>query len=77
MCVDHEYVRRLKVFHYATQNVEEVLVTDPYSRCLSADGRRSMFVDLEGDTSLMPPDWLQHMSPPIAGAQHSRASTVS
>jgi hypothetical protein len=59
------------VFHFATQNVEEVLVTDPYSRCLSADGRRAMFVDLDSDTSLMPQGWQEHMSPSITGDDHS------
>lgn len=60
---------RLKVFHFLTQQVETLEVTDPYSRSLAADGRRSMFVDLDGDTALMPEGWLQHRSPQIASAQ--------
>lgn len=58
---------RLQVYHYSTQRVEEVTVTDPYSRGLSADGGRSMFVDLERDATLMPPGWRDHTSPAIAG----------
>lgn len=65
------FVCSLKVFHYATQKIEEVLVTDPYSRCLSADGKRSMFVDLDQDTSLMPAGWQQHASPAINGTHTS------
>lgn len=59
---------RLKVYHYSTQRVEELTATDPYSRGLSADGGRAMFVDLEQDTALMPPSWLEHSSPAIPGA---------
>jgi hypothetical protein len=58
-------VCRLRVFHYLTQKVEELEVTDPYSRGLSADGRRSMFVDLDADAALQPEGWVQHRSPKI------------
>lgn len=56
------------MFHFATQRVEEVEVTDPYSRCLSADGARSMFVNLDRDSSLIPAGWQAHAPPQIAGA---------
>eukprot|EP00892_Ulva_mutabilis_P007082 jgi/Ulvmu1/4746/UM020_0030.1 len=63
---DKQYYRfRLKVYHYSTQRVEELTATDPYSRGLSADGGRSLFVDLEHDATLMPPGWLEHTSPSI------------
>lgn len=59
---------RLKVYHYSTQRVELLTATDPYSRGLTADGGRSMFVDLQQDATLMPPGWLEHASPAAAGA---------
>jgi hypothetical protein len=46
-------------------------VTDPYSRGLSADGVRSMFVDLDTNSSLFPDDWHAHRSPEIHGAEEN------
>lgn len=61
------YLYEVTVYHQATQRVETVRVTDPYSRGLCADGERSMFVDLDGDVGLMPEGWREHASPAIAG----------
>ncbi len=41
-------------------------MTDPYARCTTADGERTLIVDLEGDSSLQPPGWAQHRPPPLA-----------
>jgi hypothetical protein len=51
------------VYHHASQKVEMLEVTDPYSRGLAADGARSMFVDLDDDSSLMPDAWRDHTTP--------------
>jgi hypothetical protein len=54
---------RITVYHHSSQRVEVLEVTDPYSRGLSADGARSLFVDLDNDASLMPEAWKTHTTP--------------
>lgn len=44
------------VFHPSSQRVEVCMVNDPYSRGLSANGGRSLFVNLQ-DPSLKPEGW--------------------
>ena len=56
---------RITVYHHDTQRMETLVSTDPYSRGLSTDGERSMFVNLSEDTSLMPEGWSNHRSPAI------------
>ena len=68
---------RVTVFHYRTEAIETLHVTDPYSRGLSANGERSMFVDLDRDAALMPAGWQAHPSPPIARARPSPSVTVA
>lgn len=46
-------------------SVQDLLVTDPYSKGLTADGQRSVVVDLH-DSEYMPDVWRMSTSPPIA-----------
>lgn len=50
------YLYEVTVFHASTQHVETCLVNDPYSRGLSANGERSLFVDLDNG-ALKPEGW--------------------
>ncbi|BFI23877.1 pullulanase [Marchantia polymorpha subsp. ruderalis] len=50
------YLYEVTVFHPTTQKVEKSLACDPYSRGLSANGERSLIVDLN-DESLKPEGW--------------------
>ena len=50
------YAFRSRCYHPTTGRVEALVVTDPYSRSLSCDGRRSQFVDVD-DPSLKPEGW--------------------
>lgn len=50
------YLYEVTVFHASTQHVETCLVNDPYSRGLSANGERSLFVDLNNG-ALKPEGW--------------------
>eukprot|EP01018_Ginkgo_biloba_P020654 Gb_39232 [translate_table: standard] len=50
------YLYEVTVFHHSTQRVEICLVNDPYSRGLSANGQRSLLINLN-DESLKPQGW--------------------
>ncbi|MCO5576819.1 hypothetical protein L7F22_030639, partial [Adiantum nelumboides] len=52
------YLFQVEVFHPLTQKIETSLANDPYSRGLSANGERSLLVDLN-DTELQPPGWTE------------------
>ncbi|CAI5532371.1 unnamed protein product, partial [Closterium sp. Naga37s-1] len=60
------YQYEIRVFHPSTNRIETCVTTDPYSRGLSANGERSLVVDLS-DASLAPPDWstLHRQKPPL------------
>ncbi|CAI5474022.1 unnamed protein product [Closterium sp. Yama58-4] len=60
------YQYEIRVFHPATNRIETCVTTDPYSRGLSANGERSLVVDLS-DAALAPPDWstLHQQKPPL------------
>ncbi|GJP74183.1 hypothetical protein CLOP_g4809 [Closterium sp. NIES-67] len=60
------YQYEIRVFHPSTNRMETCVATDPYSRGLSANGERSLVVDLS-DASLAPPDWssLHHQKSPL------------
>jgi 1,4-alpha-glucan branching enzyme len=60
------YKFRVTVFCPWTNQIETVEATDPYSRCTTANGERSMFVDLNSP-ALMPPGWWEH---PVPGLVH-------
>ncbi|KAL9250474.1 Pullulanase 1, chloroplastic-like protein [Drosera capensis] len=38
------------VYHYSTLRIEKCIVNDPYARGLSADGRRTLLVNLDADS---------------------------
>lgn len=59
---------RVQVYHHATQRIEDLMCTDPYSKGLAADGERSLFVDVAKDPALEPQGWYSHAVPPLAGA---------
>lgn len=50
------YVYEVTVYHYSTMQVEKCYANDPYARGLSADGRRTLLVDLDSDV-LKPDGW--------------------
>ncbi|XP_052200202.1 pullulanase 1, chloroplastic isoform X2 [Diospyros lotus] len=50
------YVYEVSVYHPSTLQIEKCIANDPYARGLSADGRRTLFVDLDSD-SLKPEGW--------------------
>ncbi|KAL2651111.1 hypothetical protein R1flu_019239 [Riccia fluitans] len=50
------YLYEITVFHPSTQRIERSLSCDPYSKGLSANGERSLIVDLN-DESLKPEGW--------------------
>ncbi|KAL3700593.1 hypothetical protein R1sor_018615 [Riccia sorocarpa] len=50
------YLYEVSVFHPSTLRVERTLACDPYSKGLSANGERSLIVDLS-DSSLKPEGW--------------------
>ncbi|GLJ06318.1 hypothetical protein SUGI_0036280 [Cryptomeria japonica] len=50
------YLCEVTVFHPGSQRVEICMVNDPYSRGLSANGERSLFVNLQ-DPLLKPEGW--------------------
>lgn len=59
------YKYRVTVFSPFSQRVEVSEATDPYSRATTANGERSIFVDLD-DERWAPPAWRQHTAPPLA-----------
>ncbi|CAH9098703.1 unnamed protein product [Cuscuta epithymum] len=50
------YAYEVCVYHHTTLQIEKSLTCDPYSRGLSADGKRTLLVDLECDY-LKPEGW--------------------
>lgn len=50
------YLFEIKVFHPMTQSIEISVANDPYSRGLSANGERSLIVDLN-DPEVQPKGW--------------------
>jgi pullulanase-type alpha-1,6-glucosidase len=62
------YVFEVEVWVPATGRVEHNLVTDPYSRSLSLDSRRSQIVNLD-DPGLMPEGWHGLQKPPLAAPE--------
>ena len=62
------------MYHHSSQRLETLTVTDPYSRALTADGARSMFVDLDNDSTLMPDAWRAHDVPSIERAPPCQSS---
>eukprot|EP00252_Welwitschia_mirabilis_P015406 TRINITY_DN3386_c0_g2_i1.p1 TRINITY_DN3386_c0_g2~~TRINITY_DN3386_c0_g2_i1.p1 ORF type:complete len:1084 (+),score=223.69 TRINITY_DN3386_c0_g2_i1:71-3253(+) len=50
------YLYEVTVFHFMTQKIERCVVIDPYSRGLSANGERSLLVDLN-NADLKPDGW--------------------
>lgn len=56
------YKFRVTVFCPWTNKIEVVEATDPYSRCTTGNGERSLFVDLHSP-ALMPPGWWEHPVP--------------
>ncbi|XAR52318.1 Limit dextrinase [Bertholletia excelsa] len=50
------YVYEVFVYHPSTLQIEKCVVNDPYARGLSADGKRTLFVDLESN-ALKPEGW--------------------
>ncbi|WP_103062534.1 pullulanase-type alpha-1,6-glucosidase [Actinomyces qiguomingii] len=60
-----QYLWEVRVYVPATGRVETNLVTDPYSRALTVDSRRSVVVDL-GQRALKPSSWRENLSPVVA-----------
>lgn len=56
------YKFRVTVFCPWTNRIETVEATDPYSRCTTANGERSLLVDMNSP-ALMPPGWWEHPVP--------------
>lgn len=50
------YLFEVTVFHPLTQKIEKSIATDPYSRGLSANGERSLILDLD-DEATKPEEW--------------------
>lgn len=64
--LDRQFYRyEVEVYHYATDAIETVEATDPYSVSLSTNGRYSQFVNLD-DADLKPAGWDGHAVPTIA-----------
>lgn len=62
------YQYEVTVYHYQTQAVETLTVTDPYSVSLSTNGIYSQFVNL-ADEDLMPSGWASHDIPTITNVE--------
>ncbi|WP_238994396.1 pullulanase-type alpha-1,6-glucosidase [Actinomyces sp. 565] len=60
-----QYLWEVSVYVPSTGKVETNLVTDPYSRALTVDSRRSVVVDL-GQRALKPSNWRENLSPVVA-----------
>lgn len=55
---DRKFYRlTVDVYHRQTGQLEQFVVTDPYSVSLATDSRYSQFADLSGDESLKPDGW--------------------
>ncbi|WP_308651774.1 pullulanase-type alpha-1,6-glucosidase [uncultured Actinomyces sp.] len=60
-----QYLWEVRVYVPATGKVETNFVTDPYSRALTVDSRRSVAVDL-GCKELKPSAWCENLNPTVA-----------
>ncbi|XP_057536245.1 pullulanase 1, chloroplastic [Amaranthus tricolor] len=50
------YVYEVNVYHHTTSKIEKCFANDPYARGISADGKRTLIVDLNSE-SLKPEGW--------------------
>ncbi|KAL8052039.1 hypothetical protein ABFX02_06G187100 [Erythranthe guttata] len=50
------YVYEVYVYHHSTSRIEKCIANDPYARGLSADGRRTLLVNLDSE-ALKPESW--------------------
>ncbi|MDU0348293.1 pullulanase-type alpha-1,6-glucosidase [Actinomyces sp. MRS3W] len=66
-----QYLWEVRVYVPATGEIETNLVTDPYSRALTVDSRRSVVVDLS-QRALKPSTWRENLSP-VVGCDAARA----
>ncbi|GFP94261.1 pullulanase 1 chloroplastic [Phtheirospermum japonicum] len=53
---DYYYVYEVSVYHPSTLRIEICIANDPYARGLSADGRRTLIVNVDSE-SLKPEEW--------------------
>ncbi|GAB2684785.1 pullulanase-type alpha-1,6-glucosidase [Thalassiella azotivora] len=67
---DAEYLWAVRVYAPSTGQVEENLVTDPYSVALTTDSQRSVVVDLD-DPALAPAQWRTARAPELAQPEDS------
>ncbi|KAM3360337.1 pullulanase 1, chloroplastic isoform X1 [Capsicum galapagoense] len=60
------YVYEVSVYHPSTLRIEKCVSNDPYARGLSADGKRTLLVNLDSD-DVKPEGWdnLQHEKPKL------------
>jgi len=70
------YRFRVEVWHPASQRVETVSVTDPYSVAVTADSTHSVVANL-GDPLLIPADWPALRKPPAVAAARAQVHEVS
>ncbi|RZA03487.1 MAG: pullulanase-type alpha-1,6-glucosidase, partial [Moraxellaceae bacterium] len=62
------YQFEITVFHPASKKIETLVVSDPYSHSLSADGFYSQVVDLN-DPKTQPSNWSTQQSPKVAAPE--------
>ncbi len=62
------YLYEVTVYTPATQHIETLTATDPYSRSLARDGERSQIVDLD-DAALKPAGWDMLQKPRLAAIE--------
>ncbi len=62
------YQYDIDVFHSATNQFEQLTVTDPYSLSLSTNSKYSQIVDLSSP-STMPNDWQNHAVPTVSAPE--------
>ena len=58
------YQYKVTVYHPQSQQVEQLIVTDPYSLSLSINSKYSQVVDLN-DTATQPINWQNHTIPTV------------
>ncbi|MEO1227376.1 MAG: pullulanase-type alpha-1,6-glucosidase [Myxococcota bacterium] len=63
------YRYEVTVYHPATDKVETLEVTDPYSVSLSANSQHSQIIDLRNDAALKPQGWDTLVIPPLAAPE--------
>jgi pullulanase-type alpha-1,6-glucosidase len=62
------YKYQLDVYHPASQKVESLAVTDPYSLSLSVNSEYSQVVDLNDEVT-QPENWVSHTIPTVANVE--------